>query len=150
MSGVIVPKTVIAWLIALLGCILLAGCSLKPARRPTIDELIPAGAAKAMIPPAYGENHTEPRKSFLWTQGIKYDGDIDQLVAELAVKLKPMGYRLEKHTHYVDNFGNTGVSNARVLRMFRGRGSTVGVFDFTCLPAHDERYADFAIALRNY
>lgn len=150
MSAVKLPRMAIAWLVAFLASGLLAGCSLKPARRPTIDELIPAGATKAEIPPAYGQNHTEPRKSFLWTQGIKYDGDIDQLVAELKVKLKPMGYHLENHTHYVDNFGNTGVSNARALRMFRGRGSTVGIFDFTCLPAHDERYADFAIALRNY
>ena len=136
------------WLLGFLISAIVAGCAANPGKQPTIDELLPAGATKALIPDGYGMNHLTPKGEYAWAQGFKYSGDLSQLLAELDVKLNPLGFSLEDHSNYRGTFGTSGVSNTAVLRIYRGPGMSVGVFDFNPLPSKGEKFANYAITLR--
>lgn len=125
-----------------------AGCPAATTEPLSIERLLPAGATKAEIPATYGENHSEPQGEYAWAQGFKASGDLEKLLVELEAKLKPHGFALEDHSHYRGTFGDTGVSNAKVLRIFRGPGKSVGVYDFSVLPNIGEEYANYAITMR--
>jgi hypothetical protein len=124
------------------------GCQKQASQDLQIDEVLPPAAIKARPPPGLGTNHTEPNGDYAWFQGFKYEGDYDTLLAELSVKLEPLGYHLEDHRNYADTYGETRVSNTKVLRIYRGVYRSVGVYCFSTLPGWNSAYANYGITFR--
>ena len=140
----------ISRLAIVLTCLVLASCARGAGADPKIDQLLPAGAVKAEIPPSIDHNQSTPKGNVGWIQGFKSEATFEQEIADLQYKLTPLGYSLEDNTHYRDTLGDTGARNADVLRIYRGRGRSVGLYCFNGLKGWSPEYANYAIMFRLY
>jgi hypothetical protein len=136
---------------SLLGVLIIAvACKPPPPSvNLTIEQVLPVGAVKAEIDPRDGSNSVTPDGHYLWVQGFNCAGSFDQVINEVQQRVASAGYTLEDHTHYRDTFGETGVPNSQILRIFRGRGRSLGLY---CLRdiASRQGHAEFVLMFRDY
>jgi hypothetical protein len=136
---------------ALLVLVLSSGCAAQGKRALLPPDLLPANAALAEIAPGLGANHSTPDGHYLWAQGFKHSGSFEEVIKLIDQKASALGYRLENHSNYVKNFGDTGIPNREIMRIWRSGKDSFSLFYFRRMTSHyTPEYADFALTARDY